>query len=104
MNVHYSDGSGIKRRPVVVVSVDAVHASRADALVVPLTTHFETVRFGDARLRDWRRAGLPRPSMAKGVIDTVARSTFGRTLGVLSGRDLSAIEQSLRRVLGLEAE
>ncbi|WP_322795352.1 type II toxin-antitoxin system PemK/MazF family toxin [Tepidiforma sp.] len=39
VSVRFSDGSGIKRRPAVVVSVDELHASRADTLIVPLTTN-----------------------------------------------------------------
>jgi len=39
--------------------------------------------------------------MAKGVIETVDRSRFGRTLGRVSDRDLQQVESSLRMVLGL---
>ena len=101
VNVRFSDGSGIKRRPAVVVSVDAVHTTRADALIVPLTTNLSARRFGDHLLTDWAAMGLPRPSMAKGVVETVERSTFESFLGRLTARDFAAIEQSLRDVLGL---
>jgi len=85
----------------VVVSVDAVHASRADALIVPLTTNLAVQRYGDHLLSDWQAVGLPRTSMAKGVVETVERSTFDRMLGRVSERDLSSIEAKLRDVLGL---
>ena len=101
VQVRFSDGSGIKRRPVVVVSVDAVHAGRLDALIVPLTTNLAVRRFGYHSLADWATAGRPRPSMAKGVAETVERSTFDGQLGRLSERDLLAIGASLREVLGL---
>lgn len=101
VNVRFSDGSGTKRRPVVVVSVDEFHTSRADALIVPLTTNLRGQRFGDHLLEDWEAASLPRPSLAKGVIETVERSTFDRQLGRLTPRDLAAVEGSLRQVLGL---
>ena len=83
------------------MSVDAVHESRADALIVPLTSRAGAQRFGDHLLLDWAAAGLPRASMAKGVVETVERSTFGPVLGTLTARDLAAIEHSLRDVLGL---
>ena len=91
----------MKNRPVVVVSVDAVHASRSDALIVPLTTRLAVQRFGDHLLLDWAAAGLPRSSLAKGVVETVDRARFGRVLGRLSDRDLDAVDSSLRLVLGL---
>lgn len=97
----FSDDSGVKRRPVVIVSVDAVHAERADSLIVPLTTNLTVQRFGDYLLKDYSQAGLPRASMAKGIVQTVERSAFARPLGKLATRDLTAIESSLRQVLGL---
>jgi mRNA-degrading endonuclease toxin of MazEF toxin-antitoxin module len=99
--VRFSDGSGIKQRPAVIVSVEAVHASRADALVVPLTTNLAGRRFGDHPLLDWAAAGLPRASLAKGIIETVDRTTFVRSLGPLTDRDMAELEASLRDVLGL---
>lgn len=101
VGVRFTDGSGVKQRPAVVVSVDSVHISRADALIVPLTTHLALQRYGDQLLLDWAAAGLPRASMAKGVVETVDRARFGRTPGRVSGRDLQAVESSLRMVLGL---
>ena len=101
VNVRFSDGSGIKRRPVVVVSVEAVHAARADALVMPLTTNLGARRFGDRLLQDWVAAEFPRASLAKGVVETVERSTFDRQVRRLTARDLAAVERSLRDVLGL---
>ncbi len=104
VSVRFSDESGAKKRPAVVVSVDAVHESRVDALIVPLTTNLNMRRFGDYLLLDWAGAGLPRASMAKGVIETVDRAAFESTLGQLSDRDLAAVESTLRMVLGLQPE
>lgn len=101
VNVRFSDDSGIKRRPAVVVSVNSLHMTRQDALIVPLTTNLAAQRFGDRLVADWSEAGLPRPSMAKGVIETVERSTFGAFVGRLTARDLAAVEGALRDVLGL---
>lgn len=101
VNVRFSDGSGVKRRPVVVVSVDAVHSSRLDALIVPLTANVSVQRFGDYALVDWAESGLPRPSLAKGIVETLERSTFQGSLGRLTERDMEAVERRLRQVLGL---
>ena len=101
VNVRFSDDSGIKRRPAVIVSVDSFHESRADALIVPLTSRLSTLRFGDYLLQDWDAAGLPRASMAKGLMETVERATFGPMLGTLTPRDLAGIEHSMRNILGI---
>ncbi|RIL02072.1 hypothetical protein DCC78_08340 [bacterium] len=101
VNVRFSDGTGTKRRPAVVVSVAEFHMSRADALIVPLTTNLRGQRFGDYLLQDWEAARLPRPSLAKGVVETVERSAFDGQLGQLTPRDLTGVEEALRQVLGL---
>lgn len=101
VRVRFSNDRGMKRRPAVIVSVDAVHDERADALIMPLTSRIGNPRYGDVVLQDWTAAGLPRESIFKGVVSTVDRSTFGQTIGQLSARDLLAVESSLRRVLGI---
>lgn len=99
--VLFSSGAGSKRRPAIVISTPRVHEARADLLIVPLTSNVTQARFGDHSLSDWEAAGLPLPSLAKGVIHTVTRSVVNRTLGRVSHRDMTAIESSLRMVLGL---
>jgi mRNA interferase MazF len=99
--VRFSDGSGAKIRPAVVLSTDAYHAQRSDAILVSLTTNVASRRIGDHRLRDWKASGLPRPSLAKASLETIQRSAFRRTIGTVSDRDLAAIEQGVRAVLGL---
>ena len=100
-NVRFSDGSGTKRRPAIVMSTEEYHAGRSDAIVVAVTTRISPVRSGDHLLTDWQSAGLPRPSLAKGFVETLERTTFVRVLGTVSQRDLVAIEAGLRHILGL---
>jgi len=69
--------------------------------VVPLTTNLGGRRFGDSALLDGASAGLPRASLVKGMVETVERTKFVRSLGALSSRDMAAVEASLRDVLGL---
>ena len=97
----YTSGIGGKRRPAVVVSCVGYHASKADAVIVPLTTQMNNSYFGDYDLMDWSAAGLSQRSRAKGVIETIERSTIERIVGKLSLRDLNAIKESLRRILEL---
>lgn len=100
VRIRFSNDSGTKRRPAVIVSVPEYHRAHADAIVVPLTTNPQP-HFGDCKLGDWQAAGLPRPSTAKAFVQTVERSTFERALGSLSQRDLAGVQASIRTVLGL---
>ena len=101
VNFLFPDQSGIKRRPAVVVSVEAYHRSRMDAVVVALSTQRGTSYFGDYDLQDWQAAGLPRASKAKGVIETVSRQVIHKQLGSLSQRDLSQVKRTVRDIAGL---
>ncbi len=101
VNYQYTSGIGSKRRPAIVVSSGGYHASKADAVVVPLTTQMNHTYFGDYDLADWAAAGLSQKSRAKGVIATIERSSIERIVGKLSLRDLDGIKSSLRRILDL---
>jgi mRNA interferase MazF len=101
VNYRYTDGEGSKRRPAVVVSSPAYHASKADAVIIPLTTRMSSNYFGDYDLVDWAGAGLPRRSRAKGVLATVERTTIEKLYGKLSDQDLDGIKGSIRAILDL---
>jgi hypothetical protein len=83
------------------MSGDDYHASRADAVVVALTTNMRGSYFGDCDLIDWQSAGLPRPSKAKGVIQTVEQATIERQYGKLAAPDFARVKDSIRRILEL---
>ena len=85
----------------VVLSTERYHLERADMVVVGLTSNISTVRYGDHVLNDWRSAGLPLPTKAKAVLETVQRTAAKNRLGVLSPSDLSGVELVTREALGL---
>ena len=101
VRIRFSDGEGVKRRPAVIMSGDDYHASRADAVVVALTTNMRGSYFGDCDLTDWQSAGLPRPSKAKGVIHTIEHAMIEREYGKLAASDLARVKDSIRRILEL---
>lgn len=96
----YTSGPGIKRRPVVIVSAAAFHRSRADAVVVALSTN-PAPYFGDCEILEWKKAGLPASCKAKGVIRTVEVSGFDHHYGDLTRDDFERVQASLKAVLGL---
>lgn len=100
INVRFTDDSGIKKRPAVIVSNQAYHTDCADAVIVPLTSNtMSRLRLGDHALQDWSQAGLLKASIAKATPQTIERSTMGAQLGALTTRDLSSVVRRLRSIL-----
>ena len=99
--IRFTEGTETKKRPAVVLTDSSYHDSRADAVVVALSTQRGAIYYGDCDLHDWRDAGLPRPTKAKGVIQTIDRSTIERRLGALSSSDLDRVKGSVRLILCL---
>ena len=50
---------------------------------------------------DWKRAGLLFPSVATGIVRTIAGTMIDRRLGSMAKRDMDGLDGTLRRSLGL---
>ena len=98
VRVPFSDLSGSKIRPVVVVS--APHRSQ-DLFVVGLTSRTSELLPGEFVLADWAATGLNVATAAKRALFTVHRTLPQKHLGRLSGSDTERLDQSLRVWLGL---
>jgi mRNA-degrading endonuclease toxin of MazEF toxin-antitoxin module len=101
VHITFTDGQAAKRRPVVIVTDARYHSSRADAIVVALSSKMDNVYHGDCDIVDWKAAGLPLPTKAKGVVETVDRASIDLQYGNLSNDDLGRVKDSLRLILGL---
>src|SRR5205814_16277 len=98
----FTDRSGSKWRPAVVVSTDRYNDESPDVLIASITGNLGGVPHpGDHRIVDWPAAGLPRPSLAQTKIATVEASVIGRRLGSLTPRDYAAFKQGLREAIDL---
>ncbi len=93
----FSDLSGAKVRPAVVVSVP--HVSH-DIFIVPLTSKTTSLIAGEFPLADWTRAGLNVPTAVKRGLYTVHQDLVVKTVGRLSQRDTDRLQRSLREWLG----
>ena len=94
----FSDLSGIKKRPAVVVS--APHPS-VDLLLLPLTSQTQNLQLGEFVLQEWQEAGLLFPSAVNRGLFTLDRAYVTRRLGRVSSSDLLKLEQALRLWFGL---
>lgn len=94
----FSDRSGVKVRPAVVVSSE--HRSR-DVFIVPLTSKTDRMIEGEFSLVDWREAGLNVASVVKRGLYTIHESLVIKLVGRLSAEDTTRIDAALRQWLGL---
>ena len=101
VNFVFSGETGVKRRPAVIVSSDAYHQGRQEAIIAAITSRTDRVLVGDHLIGDWQGAGLLFPSVATGIIRTIKQSMIGRRLGAMSRQDMQEIERKLRSALGL---
>jgi mRNA interferase MazF len=96
-----ADEQGEKRRPVLVLSTDAYHVGRAEVVVAAITGNVGRMLPGDCPIRQWRQAGLARPSVATGILRTIKGRMIDTRLGALSATDLKAVEACVRTTLGV---
>ena len=94
----FSDLSGAKVRPAVVVS--APHSSQ-DIFIVPLTSKTAPLLAGEFLLADWQPEGLNVATAVKRGLYTVHQSLIVKIIARLTLRDASQLQDSLREWLGL---
>jgi mRNA interferase MazF len=97
----FSDESGTKLRPALVVSSAAYHRGRQELVVAAITSNVRRRLYGDHVMTDWKSAGLLFPSTVTGIIRTVKRSMIERKLGSLANPDREAVDREFRRSLAL---
>jgi mRNA interferase MazF len=97
----FSDESGVKQRPALILSTDRYHRGRQEAIVAAITSNVTRLLIGDCRIRAWREAGLLYPSVVTGIIRTVKQDMVSRKLGTLTTNDLQTVKQKLHDILML---
>ena len=97
----FSDESGKKFRPAVVISSAAYNRSRQEINVAAITSNIRRRLFGDHPIADWKGAGLLFPSMATGIFRTIKQTMVDRKIGTMPRPEMAAINMKLRQSLGL---
>lgn len=97
----FSDESGKKLRPALVLSSPAYHRGRQEVVVAAISSNIRRRLFGDHVIADWKRAGLLFPSLVTGILRTIKRTMVERKLGTMAKNDQEAVDRELRRSLGL---
>jgi len=97
----FADETGVKRRPAVIISSDAYHTGRDEAIIAAITSRTDRVLVGDHPIDDWQGAGLLFPSVATSIIRTIKQDMIVKRLGYLPTPDMKAIDSKLKLALGL---
>ena len=97
----FTDQSGAKKRPAVIVSGSAYNAARRDLVIMAITSQVrQPLGFGEALVADWQVAGLIKPSVLKPVFTTIDQGLVVRTMGALSANDLRSLREVIGQVIG----
>ena len=95
----YSDLTGGKVRPAVIVSSDAYNLARLNVVAAGISSQVVKAGPYDHVLADWAAAGLRYPSLVRGRLLTIEQNLIRRTVGRLSQADLAAFEEKLAAFL-----
>lgn len=97
----FTDQSGTKKRPAVVVSSHGYNASRRDIVIMAITSQVRALPgFGEAMVADWQGAGLIKVSVLKPVFTTIEQGLVLRTMGHLSAADTRTLRGIVADVFG----
>jgi mRNA interferase MazF len=98
VRLSFSDLSGSKVRPAVVVNVE--HISQ-DLIIVPLTSKTASLLEGEFVLSEWKSAGLNIETAVKRGLYTVHQSLVAKIIGKLVDTDIEQLARSIQTWLGL---
>lgn len=97
----FSEETGSKKRPALIISSEDYHQSRHEVIVMAITSNIKRTLVGDTRIDEWKTAGLLYPSLVAGIIRTIKYTMVVRKLGVLAQRDFQKVRNSMERDMDL---
>ncbi len=97
----FTDQTGIKKRPAVVVSSREHLAQRRDLVIMAITGQIRPrPALGEFTIADWKTAGLIAPSAVKPVVATIETRLILKKLGQFQQADVRSLRTSLDQILG----
>lgn len=97
----FSEETGSKKRPALIISGEDYHQSRHEVIVMAITSNIKRALVGDTRIDEWKTAGLLYPSLVAGIIRTIKYTMVVRKLGVLAQRDFQKVRNSIEKAMDL---
>ncbi len=96
----FTDQTGGKQRPAVIVSSSYYNLSRPDLVLMAVTSRIrKPLLFGEIEIIEWQNAGLLKPSVIKPVFTTIKISLVKRLLGSLENADADKLRNEIQNVL-----
>ena len=92
----FVDSGRQKTRPALVLSDTAFQAANAAVVLAMITSAERSAWFGDIALRDWREAGLQKPSILRWKVFTIESVLIARARAPLSAYDAIAVRNGFR--------
>ena len=96
----FTDQSGAKKRPAVIVSSTAYNQARRDVVIMAVTSQVKpSGTFGEMIIQDWQAANLLKSSAIKPVFATIEQMLILKRLGQLSTRDQFALRNAIAGII-----
>jgi mRNA interferase MazF len=97
----FTDQSGLKKRPAVVVSSTTYHAQRPDLVIMAITSQIRArLAFAEFTVTEWKKAGLLLPSVVKPILTTIEKRLVLKKLGQFQPTDLVSLRTSTSAIIG----
>ena len=97
----FTDQTGAKKRPAVVVSSTAYNLARIDLILMAITSQVrKPIKSDEIEIINWQKAGLLKPSVIKPVFTTIEKNLILRQLGNLENGDKENLRTILQEILG----
>lgn len=105
VNVPFSDGTGTKPRPALIISDPSFHNALPDIIVCPISSqprYHTKPGPGDCPIQEWQPLKLRYASTVRvSKILSVDKKIIGRKLGIMARTDLTKVESALCAALVL---
>ena len=98
VKVVFSERTGSKKRPALVISTENYHNSRQEVIIAAIT-NIKRILKGDTSIENWQEAGLKFPSIVTGIIQTIKQNMIINKLGTLSDKDLQKVKKNIKDFL-----
>jgi mRNA interferase MazF len=106
VNVPFSDGTGTKPRPALIISNPSFHNALPDIIVCPISSqprYHTKPGAGDCPILQWEALKLRYESTVRvSKILSVDKEIIGRKLGIMAKTDMSKVESALCAALVLQ--